>query len=539
MLSASKKSVLLPTPTKTDVQHSGGYLNVTGFQWKIKSSDVLNMRQINYKAEVPQAYTVGASGYTPTASTTYTLRVGNPFRRYQGWAQGLMPVSYTTPANLLSIGANDAARRLYIHTQLAAAINKIDYLFITATLSGNNLVLTDKAGYNPFPTAGGVTPRRGKSTIQVVTNLTGSGFAAADLVLTTAGVYSFGDGTYMATMAPVFYAYFGNNLIGGSLDCPISITGAVPLAGQKYNAFLISYLYRRPVPTVSDVDGFEQREVAVFADNGQGTVTTPRAGYITFERLMRKELFGSYKTDPSAIIEFFDQNFVIQGNLGGLPATTTATNGSLAVYNKFLTPYGELDHRNIGTQTIVAPTQGPSGLLTDQDLTTGDGAHYTPSLVTVNSQEFVVGKTEMSVVAKWTVADVTGANFLVGFHEKNVFYQNFNDYNDLAAIGTNNTAGAIVTNGILTNLATVTTVSAILTANGVESEFIVKVDINGVATTICNDVEFPVYSAVGIPMVFAAGTVLVPFFEHTLITGKTAVGNISQFVAVPSLGWKE
>jgi len=47
-----------------------------------------------------------------------------------------------------------------------------------------------------------------------------------------------------------------------------------------------------------------------------------------------------------------------------------------------------------------------------------------------------------------------------------------------------------------------------------------------------NDVKYPVYSAGTTPLVFPAGTVLIPFFQYTNLNSAAAVINEVEFEAV-------
>ncbi len=534
------KSALLKVSLASDVQHSGGKLAITGLE-TVRTSRILDIKQIKYKTEVVQVVKIGYSLYTPVADTTYEFTVESLTQKREGFVDVKRIYSYHTPVTITTLGATAALQREAIHVALLAKVaadtanGRVDV--IGATLgTGTGITLTDRAGY--YAVNG---TRKGASTIRLVTNPDGSGWVdtTAENIVTTAAVYSFGEGQKLLDAQPIQDSSLGG-LISGNFEAPktIGIAGTYATAGQHYDAFTISSLKVCPAHAVTDQFAYQDQEQIIFVDNGTGTATTNLTGFIAFERAMLKEIFALYSNDPQSVIEWFDRDFVIQGPLGAVPVTTTATNNSLAVYNKFLTAYGELDHRNIGTQTIVSPTQGAVGLLIDQDVATGDGAHYSPSLTTLNDQQFIVGKTECSVIAKYSTHLVAGANFQVGFHEKNVFFLDWNDYVNLASAGTDNTAGAIVTRGILANAATVSTVSATVTVADIVSEFIVKVDINGVVTCMVNDITYPVYSVGTTPLVFAAGTVLVPFYQQTNITGTIAVGTISAFAAVPTINWR-
>lgn len=534
------RSVLLKTSSGNDVQYSGGKLSITGLADGIRYNDILDFKQIKQRAEVVRVSTVTVVAATaPTVNTTYTISIKDPNRKGEGWTGYSRKYAFTTPPVLATMGATAAFQNEYITTKLVAAINADSSNFVSAAslLLGTGFTITDDAGYYPARLNGGSGGRKGTSSIVAITNSDGTGYVQSQIADTTRAVYSFGDGTRMLQDMPVLHAYSGN-IISGEYDAPTAVDGTFAVSGQLYDAFYINSLCTQAAHAVTDQIAHALQTDIVFYDNGKGTSTTNLAGSITFEREMLKDLFNLYDSNNASVIEWFDQDFIIQGPLGAVPVTTTATNNSLAVYNKFMTAYGELDHRNIGTQTIVAPTQGPAGLLIDQDVATGDGAHYSPSLSTLNGQQFVVGKTDFSVYARFSATAVTGADFQVGFHEKNVFFLDFNNYINLATVGTLSTAGDITTRGILANAATVITSSTDLTVNSVTSEFIVKVAIDGTVTCIVNNKVYPIYSAGTTPLKFAAGTVLVPFFQSTQITGTASVGVISAFVSVANTTWR-
>jgi hypothetical protein len=536
--SAFKKSVLLTSSAKTDVSHSGGYLSVTGSQ-KIRYNDILSIKQINYKAEVQQVWTLGPT-YTPTASTVYKLRLGDPFKRYQGYAQQLISVAFTTPALITTIGANALAQRTYIATQLAAKINAIDSLFVTASVNGGTgaLVLTDDAGYYPSPTAGGVTPRKGFTTVQVSTNADGTGFVTGDLTLTTAGQYSFGDGTDLASRVPAFYAYFGNNLIGGEINNPKTISGGDPVAGQKYNAFLISYLVLRPVPTVSDVMGYEQREFAVFVDNGKGTVTTNAAGYLAFEREMHRELFGMYKNDPKAVVEFFDNGIggsSINVNATSLPSVNGVATGATQDINALNTGDNVFSNYLIGAATQIVPQMTNTGLNLEHDATASEGSIYDTGTFTNNPKEFVVGKHEFSTYFKASIALPTNVlSMLVGFRKKtayNLAIANL-DLLSLGWLSSNVAAQPISGTSILATVVS-TSLTGVTWAAGETHTLQISVKLDGSVKYFVDGVD--VTSSLANPIkTLVAGDTYIPFIYH--INGNTAAATatVSEWVTVQS-----
>jgi len=530
-MSQQNKSVLFKTSAGTDVQYVGGEIKIPGLN-PIKQSRIVDFSQLNYRAEVSQVVTVGGvTAYVPTASTRYIVCIGDVNRRDKGMTELPFQYSYTTSADLSKEGANDAARREYISLQLVAKINAITNNWVVAASlgGGNGFTITDDAGYYPAPSQG-MTNREGASTIFLKTDDDGRGFAINNLALTTAAIYASGVGATLAAYAPVFDLVY-SNLISGYVDGPKTTSGESAVSGQKYNLFSISYLDDSvSIPSVGHgITGVLARTNNVWVDNGAGSATTNLAGYLALEKAMHRGIAAKYSNDPSAIAEFFDNNFVIQGPLGAVPATTAN------LKNKLYTGYGNLfNHTNIGTQTIVAPTQGATGLLIEQDATATEGAHYSAEVVTACPKEFVVGKQEVTFIFKATATTVANIVLLAGLRTKEAYAADFNDYTNMVAAGTGAAGTAFSTYGILSNAATVVTATGANAADATLFTIRITVDLNGLCAVYVNDVKANVYSAGTTALSFVAGTVLIPFFQYTNLNSAAAVPNVSELLALPS-----
>ena len=521
------RSVLFNTSASTDVQYSGGNATILGLS-PIPTNRIINFSQINYRAEVVQVITVGGSLYTPTASTAYTVLIGDSNRRNQGYTEPFKKYSYTTPPVITTLGATAALQREAITAALVAKINAAStYNYVTAAslTLGAGFTITDAAGYFPYPHQG-MNTRQGASRIVLAANADATGFSATDFVVTVAAVYSVGVGLDLANNAPIM-DFMTGNVISGTIDAPKTLAGASAISGQKYNCFSITYLENAQIAGVTGTTGLLVKQRLVWVDNGAGAAVTNLAGYLAFEKELHRLIEVVY-CESSAIAEYFDKNFLIQGPLGAVPVATTS------LKNKFMTPYNTmLNHYNIGAQTIVAPTQGANGLLIEQDVTATEGAHYCAEVVAACPNQFVVGKTAMTLVNKFSANVVASAVYLTGFRKKEAFAVDFNSYNDLAAIGSKSDGLNVSTYGILANAATVATDSTTLLVDAKVNTAVVEVSVNGVVSMWMNDVKYPVYSAGTTPLVFPAGTVLIPFFQYTNLGGSTpAVINEVEFEAV-------
>jgi len=522
--------VLLNTSSNTDVQYSGGSILINGLD-AVKQTRIVDFSQINYRAEVQQVVTV-AVPTTPTASTKYTVLVGDNNRKAQGKLEYLVPYSYTTSATLATEGANDAARREYIALQIVAKINQINTNWVVAASlgTGTGFTITDDAGYYPYNRQG-MTNRLGATSVKVATNTDGSGFVAANVTLTTPAVYSVGVGLNLQNSAAVYDLATGN-LIAGEIDYPkVYLTGALAVSGQKYNMFNISYLADVNLPNIGDdKQGLSQRYQQVWVDNGTGASVTNLAGYISFERAMHRGIANRFNQDPSAQVDFLDGVILFQGAAGAVPTTTGA--------NKMVSD-AKWTYTQIGTQTLTTPTPGNDGLILDQDLVDTEGAEYTPSLLTNCPKEFTVGKTDFSIFARVKAADYTDAAWQVGFRKKAAHAADFNNYTDLASVGTLAANGdLVVTNGILNNAATVSTSTTIVPAD--TAYVTVEVLVNKLGTVTCklNDVVYPVYSAGTTALVFDAGDIMIPFVLYANISTGDPDLVLNEVIALPTASWK-
>lgn len=525
-----RESVLLKTSSNGDVQCSGGKINITGLK-EIQKRNVTGIIQIKYRAAVAQVVTVGGTAYTPTASTKYTVAVYDPNRVRDGYQEAPKVYTFITGPNLSVYGATDALRREAIHLGLVAKINADASNYTTAASlgSGNGFTITDNTDYYPVR-AQNMTNEKFVSTVLAETNPDGTGFAKTNVSVTTVGNTSFGVGAKLAQEAPVVDFMYGN-LISGIQDAPAEANTNPPTyatTGQNYDGFVINSLQPIVGANVSGQYVYVPRESYVFVDNGSGSSTSNLAGFLTFEREMRKLMIQTYASDAQTTQQWFDQDFVEQGLLGAAPAITAG------VANKFLTPYGALNHFNIGTQTIVTATQANGGLLIEQDATATEGAAYTAPIWTNNSQQFIVGKTPITANCKASFTTPANIVFMFGLRSKEAHQAAFASYQFLATVGTGAAGTAFSTYG---NLAAGTPV---VTANGsnalttVQYDFRIQVAINGTVSAYINNVKSNIYSVGTTALVIPAGTVLIPHLQYTNLNSSAAVPSVSELWAVPS-----
>lgn len=529
------RAALLKTSAKTDIVESGGKIKwgSTVGLLEVSKKDITSIQQVFYKAEVPQVVRVGTSSFVPELDTFYAYEVGDPNRKVNGVQDNLTVIGVRTPtAWNAATGATDALRREWIvgewvtkHNAMSAKLRST-----AASLTGGaGIAITDSGGY--YAVRGqDSTNILGQNLVLPKTNSDGSGLAASDYSVYTAAVVSFGVGAKLAQEKNVVDKIFGNLISGSMWPQPLTIGGDPAVSGQQYDGFMISSLKKEAMPTIQDFNGYVEREDVLYVDNGLGTSTTNRAGFIEIEREFHKLMAQQYAGDSNSVIEFFDSPIVIQGPLGAAPAGTANALGWI------LSNYGSLNMTCIGTQTVVAPVLGPTGLILDQDLTTTEGAHYSASVQTISRKGFTVGKTAYMVCGRIVMGDWTDMCYLIGLRAKEAYAADFNSYTQLAAIGGGTADGdSAYTYGILADAATVATDTTVNYTDATSAFVMIKVDIDGTVSIYLNGTKYPVYSVGTTALVFAAGTALVPFFQGVNIGGGDPDAVISEFFGIATV----
>jgi len=526
-MSQQKPAILFRTSSAADIISGNGLVTIAGAQ-SIEKSNITAINQITSKAEVQQVTRVGTTSYTPVGGKAYTVSVSYPGMEEIGTNASPKLYSYLTPSTLTGTAAD---QREEIHTAIVSRINEDTEAFVTATSlgSGNGIAVTDKPGYYPPYTSSG-SGRQGASRVRPVQNADDSGFAATNYSIYTPAIYSFGLGADLAASKPVVDPIY-NGLISGYFYgsnygvAPKTSTGQYAVDGQNYDAFIIQYNGYSNAYGGRNSLSIVPSAIVVFVDNGTGSSTSNRLGFLYFEKEMRKLMAEVYSGNH--FVEFYDSPILFQGPESGAVPSGTAGDG-----NKVVSIYGAQIASQIGTQSNTTPTESNSGLILDQDLTGGEGAEYTPSLLTTNKQSFIVGKSPYTFIFKNTCADHTDANLYVALRKKASHAADFNNYTDFAGIGFK--ADLVYTWGILNDQTTVETTTTVVPIDGSHEEYVVCVDINGVVTTKYNGVTYPVYSVGTTPMVFEAGDEIIPTYRYTNISTGDPDLVCSYFIGMPS-----
>jgi len=526
-----EKSVLLKVSSKTDVQNGNGLLAVAGLR-PVPKKDIENLYQIKYKPEVVQVVTVGGTSYTPTAGTIYAVYVYDQNRIDAGYNEAPIPYSFTTPLVLTTIGADAAAQREYIHGQLVIAINADASNRATAASlgTGTGFTVTDDGNYYP-PRAQNMSNVQGINTVLPVTNSDGTGFAANNYSITTAGVYSSGVGARLLAQAPVVDFTFGN-LISGQFNAPATFTNppTYAVSGQNYDIFGISSLKIVEGTTLTSQYVYQIEEQFAVVDNGTGSSTTNLAGFQSFERAFLSNIFGQYSEDVPTIYSMGNTSAVSQGLATGLPSGVAQAENVVSFGNEYSAHYSP-----IATSTLLALVSTNSGLGLVLDATASEGVELSAPTWANSQKEFIVGKTAFSIYTKVNIDDVSGLNpYWCGFRIKAAYAAAFTSYTDYAVIGLGNATGDIFTSTRLNTGSATTTDTTNNWADGETHTLEVRVATNGAVTFFLDGYKPIVTQA----FTFDAGDAIIPVFGYALQTADLATPNVLELAAVASDQWR-
>ena len=527
------RSVLLKTSAGTDLVHSNGNVKIAGLDGgAIRFNDILDIIQIKQRDEVVQVLTVGGGSYTPAASTTYSIEVSLRDQRIKGWQGFRKKYGYTTPAIITNIGASAALQREYIHTQIINKINADNANFMTAAslLLGTGFTLTDDAGYFPARVNGASNGRGGKAAVITITNADGSGWTSSNITTTTNAVYGFGIGTRMAQDEPSIYSYTGN-LISGELDAPKASDGTFATAGQKYDAFVISSLGIASAHAVSDQLAHTPEQTLVYVDNGEGTSTANATGFAAFEKSMHRLVGALYQSNPTAIVEFFDNIGTFSGS------ATPAPTGATGDVNQINTGANTLQYfvKGIGS-TILAPYATVNGLPLSLDAVNDEGMELSAPVGTNSPKEFTIGVHDFSMIAKINLDDISGTDALyVGFRKKAAHTADPNDYTDMATLGLDANAGALKIMTALNNAAVDSTATTDTWANGETRELEIRVFKDGSVKFFVDGVERTSVQTTAFE--FDATDVVIPFISF-LNTANVATPLLKELLVLPNSSWR-
>jgi len=527
----NKQSVLLKTSAATDVQCSGGVVSITGLK-KISKKNILDIKQVKYRAEVAQVIRVGTSSYTPSLDTVYEVKIGDVNRTQSGYEETLKSYSFRTPTTWGASYTTDALRREYIHGELVSRINADASNKVVALSlgTGTGFSVTDDASYYPVFSQG-MSNTKFVSTVIPCTQPDGSGFADTDYSVYTAGVLKSGVGAYLAAMAPVLDYANGGNLVSGVIDTPpTAVDGTYATSGQNYDCFAITGLESQPAWGGMNQIGYVMCWKEIWVDNGTGSSTTNLTGFKAFERSMLELIFGLYDKDANAIISMGNTAAVSQGLNTGLPSGVAQAENVIVFGNGHAAHYSP-----IATSTLVALASTNDGIGLVLDATASEGVELSAPTWANSLKEFVVGKTPFSVYGKIKIDDVSGLDPLwFGFRKKAAYGATWASYTDYAAIGLGNATGDIYTTIELNAGGNTNTDTTLNWADGETHTLEVRVTQAGVVTFYVDAAQ--VNSATS--FTFDSGDSIIPTI-YGLQTADIGTPFLLEWAVVASNTWRQ
>jgi len=218
-------------------------------------------------------------------------------------------------------------------------------------------------------------------------------------------------------------------------------------------------------------------------------------------------------------MEKFDSQPVCTQNDG------TVASGTTGETNVMILPRTAFEYNIKGTQTILVPSIGATGLDVSMDATDNDGVEITQGITARSRAAFTVG-TSGAFYAKltFTLADVSDTDDCAfGFRKAEAYQANIDDYDEMACL--NVISGDIYIETILNNAATVSTDTTNNWADAASHTLEVYVSATGVVTFKI-DGAAPTVTATH---TFDSAEVVVPFFFMLHAAASTAGAVLTQW----------
>ena len=525
-----QEAVLFRTSSGSDVQCSGGNITIAGLR-PVSKKDITGIFQVKYRPEVVQVVTVAGTSYTPTSATRYAVQVYDPTRVISGYTETPKIYSFTTPADVTTLGATAALQREAIHLALVSAINADPTNHTTAASlgTGTGFTVTDNGGYYPVFSQT-MTNIKGISSVLPLANENGTGFASTNVSVTTAGVYSFGVGSKLAAEKPVISATYGNLISGVLMAPPVTINNEAAVSGQNYDGFCITSMKEVEAIPVGGQYAYQLRTQWVFVDNGTGSSTANLAGFKSFERAFLANLFQFYGTDTASIYWMGSNGVTCGGLATGLASGVSLDQNSIHFGNGFATAYYPL-----GTATLVALTSSNDGVNCVLDATAGEGVELSASSWANSLKSAIVGKTAFSIYAKVTIDDVTGLNPMwVGFRKKAAANTTYTSYTDYAFIGLGNATGDIFTSTEINGAGNTNTDTTQNWADAETHTLEVRVAVSGAVTFFLDGYKPTVTQAI----TFDAGDEMIPVFCYALQASDIGTPSVLEGAFLTTDQWR-
>ena len=225
-------------------------------------------------------------------------------------------------------------------------------------------------------------------------------------------------------------------------------------------------------------------------------------------------VINQYQYSAAINRRYWDQNYAydnfrvqpVTSKVGGGAATGTAGDN-----NVLYTAFNAYEWNVIGTQTILAPSLGTTGLNLVQDQTASDGIELCvgqtalcPSSFTINSDAAFFFQVTMKV------EDVSGVNpLIIGWRKAQAFNATLSSYTDFASIGIVGTAGHIQLQTQLNGGGVTTTDTTQVAVDASVIQLKIKVSSTGVVTYEYNYQAPTVIAA----FQFDSGDVVIPFIR--------------------------
>ena len=398
--------------------------------------------------------------------------------------------------------------------KFVSQINTAVDLPVTASISGDDLVLTDQAGYYTYA-------RGGASQINVYNNKEGVGFAQASLSITQPAVYSAGIGSDLVKKQIASDPLIGSFYNGEGQN--------KALENVETNSTYLTILFTSLVS--GNGIGMESEHRKLIRYNQMILVKEGIAGFDALMQVATEAQANKLYNDAPSMILTGLKAAVTSGASGGDAAVGTG------VSNVVSAGASTFKSTNIGAQVSAANAQVTNVPGVGYNLASAETANIGRELNTgidANEAGFVVGKNGGAITVRGNMVDVTDGTLLIGFRKKEAVNANVAAYTDVAAVGNLGGGETVDIVGRLNSAAAVTADSGLVIADGTDFEYSVILNPNGSVKAYVNGEEVAIESAAGVPLVFDEGDELVGFCSHVNVGGGVATPVVKQLVCAPA-----
>ena len=306
---------------------------------------------------------------------------------------------------------------------------------------------------------------------------------------------------------------------------------------ELYDAFYVNSLCTQSAHAVTDQIAHAFQTDIVFVDNGLGSATTNRAGFLTFQRAMLREIWSLYTNNVKGIWSTFDNGatYATITGLSVIPTTALAEN-TIALGEGETLSFSPLVVATTAAVAMPVIDATNGGLNIAVDAVVAKSMEISAQLNAFSNREYTVGKDVFSIYARIYVDDVSGVNpLIVGFRKKAAYVAAIASYTDYVGIGLVGGAGVVKTQSIVGSVASTPVSSTVTWADTETHELEIRVNLAGVASYFIDGKPTTPPATLN---TLTAGTIVIPFVSQLQTADVAAAVSIREIASLPTTSWR-